>query len=476
MEHQMLRVPQREVCRCESVLLSIGTATCKRPSAAWRVNRQSSRLTQPHGRETVDMNTSGQLQNFWTLCVTLMVLGCLSNAVAQASYKVNDLGALGDDNLSCAMSINNEGQVVIQDAAMVPGQQDNAGGTILKARDAIYINGRQVDLRTLGGENSWMNWGQINDLGQIVGDSETAVPDPNGEDVCGFGTHKTCSAFLWQSFHMIALPTLGGNNGQASAINDSGQIVGFAEDGSVDSSCPSNKTNNRTQLPVLWENGKAKALPTGGDSSGNALWINEKGQIVGFTGSCAATNHAVVWDHDNLNTLLDNGTGAEAFGNNNRGQIVGFVGAPGSGIPIAALWQNDTLITLGLLPGDLGGIASGLNDKGQVVGSNFDSQGNWNHAFVWQNNVMTDLNTLIPKSSNLLAVMANKINERGQISGMAIVLSGPHKNNIHAFIATPVNESIGRSVADDGPIRPQSNLPANIGPKHFERFGLGRGQ
>jgi hypothetical protein len=29
---------------------------------------------------------------------------------------------------------------------------------------------------------------------------------------------------------MKALPTLGGNNGQASAINNRGQIVGFAED------------------------------------------------------------------------------------------------------------------------------------------------------------------------------------------------------------------------------------------------------
>ena len=35
---------------------------------------------------------------------------------------------------------------------------------------------------------------------------------------------------------------------------------------------------------------------------------------------------------------------------------------------------------------------------------------------------MTDLDTLFP--ANLFAVMANKINERGQISGMAIVLRG----------------------------------------------------
>ena len=414
-----------------------------------------------------------RLRGSWILQVTTIVLVCFGNAFSQVSYRVADLGALGNDNLSCAMSINNEGWVVIQDASMVSGQQDNAGGKILKASDAIEVNGSQFDLGTLGGKNSWMNWGEINDFGQIVGDSETAVPDPNGEDVCTFGTHLTCRPFLWQFFHMSALPTLGGNNGQASAINNRGQIVGFAEDGTVDSSCPANTTNNRTQLPVLWENGKAKAraLPTGNDPSGNALWINDRGEIVGFTGACAATNHAVVWNHGNVSTLADNGTGAEAFGNNNRGQIVGFVGAPGSGIPNAALWQNDMLINLGLLTGDLGGIASGINDKGQVVGSNFDSQGNWNHAFIWQNNVMTDLNALFPKNSNLFAVMANKINERGQISGMAIVRNGPDKNNIHAFIATPVNESIGRSVADDEPTRPKSNLPAKVGKQLLQKLG-----
>jgi probable HAF family extracellular repeat protein len=422
------------------------------------------------------MSTLWRLRGSWLLQVATIVLVCFGNAFSQVSYKVTDLGALGNDNLACAMSINNEGWVVIQDASMVPGQQDNAGGKILKARDAIEINGSQFDLGTLGGQNSWMNWGEINDFGQIVGYSETAALDPNGEDVCTFGTHLTCRPFIWQFFHMRALPTLGGNNGQASAINNRGKIVGFAEDGTVDSSCPAGTTNNRTQLPVLWENGKAKAkaLPTGNDPSGNALWINDKGQIVGFTGACAATSHAVVWDHDNVSTLPDNKTGAEAFGNNNRGQIVGFVGAPDSGIPNAALWQNDMLINLGLLPGDLGGIASGINDKGQVVGSNFDSQGNWNHAFIWQNNVMTDLNALLPHNSNLFATMANKINERGQISGMAIVRRGPDMGNIHAFIATPVRQSIGRSVADDEATRPKSNMPVKIDKQLLQRFGLGQ--
>jgi len=57
---------------------------------------------------------------------------------------------------------------------------------------------------------------------------------------------------------------------------------------------------------------------------------------------------------------------------------------------------------------------------------------------------------------------------------MAIVRSGPDMGNIHAFIATPVRQSIGRSVADDAPTRPKSNLPAKVGNQLLPRFGLGQ--
>ena len=85
-----------------------------------------------------------------------------------------------------------------------------------------------------------------------------------------------------------------------------------------------------------------------------------------------------------------------------------------------------------------------------------------------------DLNTLFPASANLFATMANKINERGQISGMAIVLSGPDAGNIHAFLATPVNGTMGISVADVAPTRPNISLPANVAKQPLHRLILGR--
>jgi probable HAF family extracellular repeat protein len=386
-----------------------------------------------------------QLRSFWILWVATIVLACSSDAVAQTSYKVTDLGRGESENEACAMSVNDEGWTEIMTWNGDPAQNVNfIQATLLSGRALIGVDGFKFDLGTLGGKNSWMNWGEINNFGQIVGMSETAIPDPNGEDICGFGTHLTCRPFVWQLFHMSALPTLGGNNGQASAINSRGQIVGMAENGAVDSSCPAGTTNNRIQLPVLWENGRAHALPTPvGDAGGFANWINDHGQAVGNTGNCGAMSHAVSWENDTVTELKDLGTGAGAiaYGNNNRGQIVGSVFvSPGGATRYGALWQNGVLTNLGTLPGDMSAIATGINDQGQVVGSTWDSHFNWSHAFIYQNGVMTDLNTLFLKGTNLRATMANKINERGQISGMGTVLSGPDMGKLHAFLATPVNE------------------------------------
>ena len=157
--------------------------------------------------------------------------------------------------------------------------------------------------------------------------------------------------------------------------------------------------------------------------------------------------------------------------------MAGPLGSADGSTFLAGVWLNgaDGPVTKIDLPlGDAAAFASGINDRGQVVGSSLDAHFNWSHAFIWQDNVLTDLDTLFPASSNLFPVMGNKINERGQISGMAIVLSGPHAGDIHAFLATPVNERIDRSVADVAPTHPKSNLPANVNRQLLRRFGLGR--
>ena len=412
------------------------------------------------------MNTLRQLRNFWILAVATMVLACFSNAVAQASYKVQDLGVEHPNNLGMVMGLNNHGWTLIMDQLLDPFSI-SLSAHLVAGTDRISIGELNLELGTLGGKNSSINWNGINDPGEAVGMSETSVPDPTGEDLCGFGTHLTCLPFLWKNGVMRALPTVGGNNGQASAINDSGEVVGYAENGIVDATCPPGITNNRVDLPVLWHKGKAQALPTiGSDPDGIAYGINNQGQAVGYSGTCTAANFGVLWENGTATQLPDLGDpGAVAYAINSHGQIVGQA-VNSDGTPLAALWQNNTVTSLGgLLPGDVASFATSINNQGQAVGSSFNSSNSWSRGLIWQNGVTIDLNTLFPASAHLFVISASNINDSGQIAGMALEMAGPHAQNVvHAFLATPVNENMGKSVADVAGTRPEINLPAaNVG-------------
>jgi probable HAF family extracellular repeat protein len=279
---------------------------------------------------------------------------------------------------------------------------------------------------------------------------------------------------------MRALPTLGGNNGEASSINMRGQIVGFAENGALDTTCMPGTTNNQVALPVMWENGAAKPLPLVSlDTDGFAFWINDLGQAVGYSGNCTTAVHGTSWKNNVVTTLRDLGNGALAQVINNRGQIAGQIGSADGSTSLAGVWLNGTdgpVTKIDLPLGAASAFASGINDRGQVVGSSLDAHFNWSHSFIWQDGVLTNLDKLFPASANLNPIMANKINERGQISGMAIVMSGPHKGDVHAFLATPVNERVGTSVADVAPTHPESNLSADVNKQLLRKFGLGRSE
>lgn len=429
------------------------------------------------------MNTLIRLRNFWMPGVATIVLGSVGNAFAQQSYKITDLGLNNSkDNFSMAMGLNNRGWAENMDGTVNP-PETSTSTTVSRGRAVISIYGLNIDLGTLGKAdgNSWIQWGGINDRGEAVGMSETADPDLNGEDICGFGTHLTCVPFLWRNGHMSALPTFGGNNGQASAINSRGDVVGFAENGALDSTCPAGTTNNRIALPALWARGNAGALPlVSTDSDGFAFGINDQGQAVGYSGNCIAATHAVMWKDNTAFVLQDlGGAGSNfAYAINNLGQIVGQVGTADGKTFYAAVWQHGAdggATKIDLLPGDFAAFATGINSRGQVVGNDFDSTFSWSHGFIWQDNVTTDLNTLISADSNLFIISASNINDRGQISGMATVQTGPLAGTIHAYILTPVNERVGQSMADFARTHPPI-LPANACNHSSLRFGPGRFQ
>src|SRR5215469_8987642 len=245
-------------------------------------------------------------------------------------YTVTFLGTLGG-TFSQPFGLNNKGEV--NGIANLPGDTN--------AHAFIWRSGVMTDVGTLGGPNSNQDFGEQfgpNERGELVGGSETATPAPPGEDFCFFGNNLICLPFVWKDGVMTPLPTLGGNNGFAGKINKSGQVVGMAENATPEPNC----FNILQQAkPVLWDKGEIHELPTfPGDTDGQAVAINDLGQIVGSTGGCqsdptAFALHALLWQGGNVTELgnLGGHTFTAASDINNQGQVVGSSDLPGDSFP-----------------------------------------------------------------------------------------------------------------------------------------------
>jgi probable HAF family extracellular repeat protein len=360
-------------------------------------------------------------------------------------YTVTDLGTLGGGRFSQSFFINKNG--VVSGSASLPDGTQHA---------VLWVRGQIADLRTLGGPNSIAF--ADNASSEAVGESETSVSDSNGEDFCGFGTHLTCLPFVWQRGVMTPLSTLGGNNGEANAINILGEVAGAAENTTPDPKCPAPQVLHFK--PVTWEEGNIHALPTfRGDPDGVAEEINDRGQVVGGSGTCATFNpnlltnllsrHALLWENRRVTDLGNlGGTTGQAGGNlafnlNNRGHVVGVSDLPGDTTFHAFLWTKATgMQDLGTLSGDVASTSTGINDAGLVVGLSLDASFN-PRAFLWEKGAMTDLNTLIPADSPLFLMTACSINSRGKISGLGVTSTG----DVHAYRATPTRSEGGTETA-----------------------------
>jgi probable HAF family extracellular repeat protein len=360
-------------------------------------------------------------------------------------YKVIDLGTLGGPGTnSSAYDMNNIGWVA-GSGNLAPNGPQHAF--------LWYGRGPLVDLGTLGGPNS--EAGGPNMRGEAALISETAETDPNGEDFCGFGNHLQCLAATWRNEKMTALSTLpGGHNAQAYGLNNLGQVIGFSETGVRDPSCGTLMPFQSFRYEAaLWEpNGKVRKLsPLPGDTVGFAFGINNFGQAVGTSSLCENSSlppvaphgtHAVLWERDGSAIDLGNLGGTDpsapdiANSINNFGEIAG-VSQSTDGTVHPFLWtRRKGMQDLGTFPGAVATInpcCNTINDSGQVVGFSIDSAGNL-RAFLWQNGVLADLNSLIPKNSSMYLLGASAINDVGEITGFGIQLS---TGELHAFLAKP---------------------------------------
>src|SRR5437667_344423 len=102
-----------------------------------------------------DMSTLRRLRDSWTLQVTTIILVCFGNAFSQVSYRVTDLGVnKSSDNFNMVMGLNNLGWAENMDGVLNPPIKSTST-TVASGRAVISIYGLNIDLRTLGGDNSW---------------------------------------------------------------------------------------------------------------------------------------------------------------------------------------------------------------------------------------------------------------------------------------------------------------------------------
>jgi probable HAF family extracellular repeat protein len=302
------------------------------------------------------------------LFLLLALLVRASTASAQ-TYSVESLGALG---ASEAVAINEAGQVVgnisgaggpnlgffysngVMTALPSPfgGNFSNASGinnlgqvtgvaTLAGdiASDAfLWSGGTVTDLGTLPGANAQYSYSvgyAVNDFGVVVGESKNV-------------------AFIYRQGNMTGFSRRAAR--RAYDINNDGKIVGVLE-------------SNRAFLFDQKTMRDLGTLDGGQNSTSAATAINDSGQVVGHAvSSDGGTTHAFLYENGvmrDLGTLR--GGYSFATGINNLGAIVGE--SDGS----AFLYQNGQMIDLNSLSSGpfILTRARDINDRGQIVGVGF---------------------------------------------------------------------------------------------------------
>jgi len=301
-----------------------------------------------------------------TALIACFVLGG-SNAFAQTSYKVTDLGLLPSKEESVPAAINGQGLVAGTSSANASGEaafrynpnnpapMEDIGqsfrGTISRSfginntgvvvgdsafiaasttdspirHAALFSNGSAKDLGTLK-RQTFSRANSINGFNQVVGFSGPALDSPKSR------------AFFWSSSTgMVDLGTLGGVYAQAFAINDSGSITGNSQ---LRSSATTTETVHAflSPSPVGASAIGMRDLGTLGGTFSYGMAINAKNHVAGYStvNKVDSRVHAF-WFNGNgmkdLGSLAPNSSNpladqSVALGINSSDRIVGYTYLP----------------------------------------------------------------------------------------------------------------------------------------------------
>ena len=282
----------------------------------------------------------------------------------------------------------------------------------------LFEHGKVINLGTLpGGAESFAQ--EIDDQGQVAGFSSNGIPDPYS--FFGWGTETR--GFVWRDGVMRDLSTLGGPDTGVADQNNRGQIVGQ----SYTNDTPNADSGNYpTQAPYLWQNGHMRDLGTLGGDYGQANWVNDNGEVVGFS-YLAGDNrsHPFLWNGRRMTDLGTlGGDNGYADSVSDSGAVIGNA-QTADGSWRGFLWQHGKIVELPAVDGTPQSGANSVNDEGQVVGNTNGAQPSSDQlaAVLWTHGTGYDLNTLIAPSS-LQLYSAQYVNDQGDILAQAQLPNG----------------------------------------------------
>ena len=305
-------------------------------------------------------------------------------AVLWRQGRIASLGTLPGGFESSANVVNSKGQVIGWATNSTPDADSMQAPGFLptQTRAFLWQEGAMKDLGTLGtGTDAMAQF--INERGEVVGWSYTGEPQdisvctlPIGNPPATLAIHS----FIWDERNkMRDLGTLGGTCAIATGINNDGVVIG------------DNVNDVPLERAFIWKDGEIKDLggSIGGQQTG-AEAINDSGQVAGFaTLEGEALSHAVLWRR--IGEVTDLGAlGADecsfATSINSKTEVVG-----GSEIGCvfdqshAVLWEQGTIFDLNNLiaPGSslTLQVAQGINERGEIAGTGVDINNN-EHAFL----------------------------------------------------------------------------------------------
>jgi probable HAF family extracellular repeat protein len=371
-------------------------------------------------------------------------------------------------------------------AALASGTPLSAQGPAdSQARDQKHHRYRFVDIGTLGGPASYSSGAGagsviLNNGGAVAGSADTALPDPYAP-ICWDEDCYLAHTVRWQNGILTDLGALpGANNSAINGMNARGWIAGTSQNGLTDPIL-----GIPAFVPALWKGDRLISLGTLGGYMGIAEYVNDAGQVVGFStvdtipdpfSFLGAAVHAYIWQDGEMRDLgtlggPDSAPGAGGV-NQRRGLVVGWsyldsIPNPVTGVPTAHpfLWENGKMIDLGTLGGTNCCYDVLANNRGQVAGDSNLAGDLTSHPFFWDRGVITDIGTLGGSNGQV-----SWLNDAGEVVGVAD-LPGDQQHDAfvwkdgvmtdlgnlgqtsYAFCVNARHQVVGSSLATDGSYR-----------------------